>query len=333
MKRITRLLFCMLIGIGTSGLGVSSAELAKPPTQNAVKKSKDLSTQLAQAVALLDGYRGDGGDLEAAREMLDAILRKDPRYAPAHREYVRYFIMSGHTSYLNFQPGSLEAAEKSLNKALEINPNYAEAYVLAGHLYRMMRRPAEAKAALTKADALGTPDPWLQNNWADLLMDEGKYDEAMQRYNKVLDSGTPNKKAMGVAFEGLTSYYQKTGRLDDADATYKKSLAYEPGAWSHGNYAWFLLCSRDDYEAALPQIRQALKIMDYGVGEQTLVAVLHRKWAAQVLKGESGDAEMAEARAISPVSPLQSVVSFCGQGQAANAVQKAVMQQTNKLSY
>lgn len=164
-------------------------------------------------------------------------------------------------------------------------------------------RHQQALDALRTAEKLGTQDPWLQNNWADLLIDEGNYEAAASKYRKVIDSRTPNKKAKSAAFDGLINYYSGTGKLDETDQTYRKLLAFEPGsAWNYGNYARFLLCWKDDYDGAITRSRQALDIMDYGVGRYWLAAGLYRKWAQYVLHGDpgAGKAYFLEASAIYP---------------------------------
>jgi Tfp pilus assembly protein PilF len=166
-----------------------------------------------------------------------------------------------------------------------------------------MDRHNDAIVALKKAEKIGATDPWLQNNWADLLIDEGKYEEAAVRYHKVLESKTKNKKAMGSAFEGLTRYYRALGKLDQADEIYRKHIEYEPeAAWHYGNYGQFLLCDKDDYEQSIKQSRNALKIMDYGVGRYFLASALYRKWAQSVLSGapDSGQQYFIEAQEIYP---------------------------------
>lgn len=262
-----------------------------------------IADRLKHSIELLDGYRGDGAMLEAARAELESVLRADPRNAPAHREMARYFIMRGHVSYQRFQPGALEAAESSLTKAIKINPKYAEAYVLRGHLYRLMGRSQDAVRALETAEKIGTSDPWLQNNWADLLSDAGRYEDAAKRYRKVLASKTKNKKAMTVAYEGLIRYHRSVGQWDMVDQIYRDRIAYEPdAAWGYGNYAEFLLCYRDDPENAILRARQALRIMDYGVGRYWLAAGLYRKWAQGVLNDKPADVQrdLVEARALVP---------------------------------
>jgi Tfp pilus assembly protein PilF len=327
MKRKALLVVGMFLAFGTTGPTVCAAQCAKDGSTKSRSQSGPLADQMAQTVELLDAYRGDSATLSAARTTLEEIIKSDPQYVPAYREMARYFIMSGHISYLNFQPGSLEAAEKCLKIALDIDPRYAEAYVPEGHLYRLMKRSGDAKAALTAADQLGASDPWLQNNWADILIDEGRFDEAAQRYRRVIDSGTSNKKAMISAFEGLTSYYTRTGRPDEVDSLYKKQIAYEPDrAWTYGNYAQFLLCDRDDFDAAISRSRQALKLMDYGIGRTTLASSLYRKWADLTSRGEILEAAryLSEAKAFSSAPAEQIVRSLCGGTAALTAVRNAV---------
>jgi len=190
-----------------------------------------------------------------------------------------------------------------IKKALEIDPKYADACVLLGHVYQLMNRLGEGIAALEKAEKLGTTEPWLQLNWAAILIDQGKYEEAAKRYRKVIDSNTPNKKAMVSAFEGLSLYYESIGKLDEADKIYQKQIAFEPeAAWGYGNYAHFLLCQKDDYEKSIARSREALRIMDYGMGRYWLAAALYRKWAQSVNTGrpDTGAQYFAEAQAIYP---------------------------------
>lgn len=256
------------------------------------------------AVELLDGYRGNTSDLEVALTELSEVLNVYPRHAPSYREMARYSLMRGDNSSLPFSTGSMGAADAFVKKAIEINPNYAEAFVLRGHLFRLMDRHEDALAALRKAEALGTTDPWLQNNWADLLLDEGKFEEAARRYRKVIASETGNKKAMAAAIEGLVRYYTNVGNLDQADLMYRKGIEFEPkSAWGYGNYAQFLLCQRDDYESSIARSRQALSLMSYGVGRYWLAAALYRKWAAEFTSGGTsakGREYFLEAQAIYP---------------------------------
>ena len=198
--------------------------------------------------------------------------------------------------------------------------------MFAGHLYFAQHRTADAKAALSKAERLGTDDPWLQNNWADILLAEGKLDEAAARYKKVVASQTKNSKAMGAAIEGLIEYHQKLGETDQVDRLYQLAISREPqSAWQYGNYAGFLLCTQDNYELAITNARKALSLMNYGIARQALAAALYRKWAAEALGGNGAMAAQTkvEAAQLSVGSPVSVVGEFCGTGPALEAVDKA----------
>jgi len=289
----------------------------------------NLRANLEEVRSLLDSWQGDSSVLEEARTKLDSILLEHPDSAETHREYSRYHIMDAMVNSQNFKAESLKAAEESLNTALRLNPKYAEAYVLAGHLYLLEHDSTRARAALARADELGTKDPWLDLNWADVLKVEKKFDEAATRYKKVIASNTKNAKAMRAAYSGLVDCYLETGQLAEADKGYKQLIDYAPeSAWNHGNYASFLLCTKDDADAAIVEFRQALNLMDYGVALHGLAAALYRNWAKKVFFHviEKGDAspEYDEAKSLADGSPIQVVLGHCCSGPAVAFVSNVV---------
>lgn len=277
---------------------------------------------LAEAVALLDSWDGNPSVLQAARAQLDGILRADPAFAPAHREYVRYHIMNGYKSGRRVDPAALAAAEKSLNEALRLNPKDAQAYVLAGHLYFLQGRADDAMNALNKAKSIGTDDPWLALNTADILLTQGRTAEAAAHYESVVASGTRNGKAMTAAYSGLIRHYGKTGQFQKVDETYRRLIDYNPqSAWSYGNYGGFLLCTLDEAEAAIFQFRKALERMNYGVARSGLAAALHREAASTPAPGRA--ALLAEAQSLREGTPVEVVTGFCRSGPAVAAVTRA----------
>lgn len=314
----------VLISIFSSVTPITMAKT--PQAANHTEQQPRPTKTIREATALLDSWSGQEAVLIRAKGKLDAELRVNPNSAWAYREYARYFIMSGATVDGNVLPEYLAQADRALQKALTLKPNFAEAYLLEGHLYRLMGRLADAKAALEKAQTLGTNDPWLQNNWGDILVEEGNFDEAAKRYNKVLNGSNRNEKAIGHAYEGIIDCYIKTGQTDKADRTYRRAIAHDPHrAWTHGNYAAFLLCTRDDYESSVVQARQALKLMDYDEGHAVLGAALYRKWSAQIANGQqaAAAATYAEGESIDPNPPVVVVASMCGTGPALSAVLSA----------
>lgn len=263
------------------------------------------AAKLRHAAGLLDAYRGgETGPLEGARSELADVVKANPRYAPAWRELARYRMMSGHTNDGNFDPEALAAADGALAKAIENDPGYAAAYVLRGQLYRLMKRPADATAALEKAESLGSDDPWLHNNWADLLLDEGKFIEAGEHYRTVADNAAAPLKARLAATEGLIELYVGGGDLAHADDMFRRLVALEPGsARNHAAYAQFLLCQREDFEGAIARAREGLRVENQEATRYWLAAALYRRWAQAVVVDEkpaAGEASFAEAQAIFP---------------------------------
>ncbi len=322
----------MLLALAVVTVSLSTTCLAAED-QASGRRAADLSYKAAldEAVELIDSWRGDSSVLNTARAKLDGILRSNPKVAAAHREYARYHIMSGYIGGRSVAPASLIAAERSLNEALRLDPRYAEAYVLAGHLYFLQNRLPDALDALARAKAIGTSDPWLPLNTADVLIAQGKLDEAALNYQSVTTSGTKNSKAMMAAFSGLIRVYEKTGQFQNADETHKRKIAYEPqSAWPHGNYGAFLLCTKDDAEAAIVQFREALDRMNYGMARSGLAAALYRKWAMGAGGRQPADASalLREAQSLRTGAPADVVTSFCGDGPAVSAVLRATNQPT-----
>lgn len=282
--------------------------------------------RLARAETLLDAWGGEGDGLQDAKADLDRVLRDDPKSANAYRLYARFYLIDGHKFSEEFEPGTLEAAMGSLGKSLEIAPDYARAYVLQGHVFRLMGKPVQAGEALRKAEQLGTSDPWLHLNKAELLMDGNRQDEAFVHYKRVLaDNASPRTNS--AAQSGLIRYYKRTKRLDEADALYRSIIASDPGsAWSHGNYASFLLCWRDDADAAVVEAVKARQLMDYGIARLTHGAALYRQWASLALDGNKESAKpLAAARALVPHGPAAAIDEVCGGGVAVLPVLEAVL--------
>lgn len=304
-------------------ISIPFAYAGEAPNATQTLTQSQQQRDLEEAIVLLDNSKGDSVLLEEARTKLDGVLRSDPLNARAHREYVRYHIMDGYLSGDDVAPASLAAAERSLNRALEINPEYAEAFVLAGHLYFLQKRFDDAWSALRKAEEIGTTDPWLPLNMADLLVAERRLDEAQPHYEAVISSGTTNSKAMSAAFAGLIRVHQSAGRFEEQAETYRQQIAYEPeSAWPYGNYASFLLCRMDDAEAAIIQFRNALERMNYGMARSGLAAALYRKWIDEEPSDDT-DALLREAQRLRDGPPVQVVVSFCRRGPAVMAVLQA----------
>ncbi|VAW71005.1 hypothetical protein MNBD_GAMMA12-2020 [hydrothermal vent metagenome] len=271
------LIFIILLVASNTAL---SSSWISPIDNKYQKQAPALFEKFKTARELLNSYRGRQAKLYEAGKLLKEILYVAPEFAPAFREFGRLFIMGGHVNYDNFMKGSLASAESAILESIRIEPEYADSFVLLGHLYTKMNRISKARAALIKAEKIGTNIPWLHLNWADLLKKEGKYEDAMKRYQLIVNKGSSNRKAYSNALSGVTTMYMYFGQYSKANEGYKKEIEYEPeSAWNWGNYADFLLYTYKDADGAIDKGRKALSIMNYGMGRFTLACALYTKWA------------------------------------------------------
>jgi len=112
-------------------------------TPNSSTQIQTVQQQTDEAKALLSRYRGESEYLTQAKVMIDEVISIDKNYAPVYRELARYYLREGHIHSRKYRPGSLEAAENALKRAVEIDSKYADAYVLFGDLYYSMGRPMD----------------------------------------------------------------------------------------------------------------------------------------------------------------------------------------------
>lgn len=300
---------------------------ATPATDAASKSPVDerLESRLANVRDLIDEDR-----FELAGEELDKLVREYPKSAEVHRQYARQSLNAGYLTNSRYRPGSLRESLEHLARAIETEPDHAPSHTFQGRVFRLMKRPVEARAALEKADSIDTGDLWRQLYWGELLLVEGKHEQAEARFRKVLSSPDASDGQNEMATGGLLSYFTRTGRLDDADSLYRQRIEKGPAhQFKHGNYAAFLLCHRDDYDGAILQAVRAREIADYGVVRRTLAAALYRKWSAQVAEGELDQAgiTLGQAYNLAPPEPARVLVDACGGHRSMSEVLKA-MQKT-----
>lgn len=263
---------------------------------------------------MVEHVGGDSNLLEAARVEIERVLEQHPDSAEAHRRYARYHINEAMVTSAEFEPKGLARAAQALDRALELDPQAADTHLMRAEVFRLQRRLEDAKAALRRAEALGEDSAWVHLEWADLLFDEDKPEEALARCRAVEKAGRSFRDA---ADRCAIAPLWRLGRYDEVDRIYRAILARDPeSAWAHGNYARFLLCGRRDAEAAAEWAARALSLMNYGHARGTLAAALYRHWAELVNAGKSKEADAVWARAVAtaPGDPVAYVSSACDSG-------------------
>jgi len=187
-------------------------------------------------------------DLNKAEKILKNIIKKNDKYAPAHRELGRvYSIMGDHLS-----------AVESVNKSLHLEPDYADAYVLLGFEYLIFYKLDSAKSALERAEELGSKNPWLDLNYGFIYKREGDYESAFKRCEKVYNSNTNNLKAKTHSINCLITYYKEKKNYDAVNKYYKELITLDIYYFEkHIEYATFLLLQKN-FEGSIRESKALL---------------------------------------------------------------------------
>ena len=284
--------------------------------------------EVTRAAELVKSWQGDSSKLDDARAILTHELQVNPESAPALREQARLFMLEGYLFGTRYEPENLATAEKSLDKAIALAPNDPVAYLLRARIYANMERFEEASAALETAKEYGADDrDWLLAQ-ASVLIREGHLEESAVALGKVLKfkNTTPNQRL--EARNGIIQSLLVERKADEADKVYRDQLKDTPDdAWTHGNYASFLLCWRDDFDSSLGQVRAARQLLDYGQVRAVEMAALFRLWAQQTLDGNAAEAEKTWKRTgaerYANIVPI--VFDRCGGNRVTYAVLKAML--------
>lgn len=249
------------------------------------------SADLREASEAMDEWRGDPDAVAKMKAALERARQGMVETPALLREEARFVIIEAQSQARLSEPEAWVPAERKLRRALDLDPKYAPAHVLLGHLYVITRQPEKARAALERADELGSKDAWLDLNWSDLLRLEGNHADAIPRCRRVAKRRDITRKALEAAQTCLLGSYVATGKLDDADALHRERIeADAEDATVHADYARFLLCRRRDIDASTRVAAQSIRLGDQRWPSVVLAAALYTQWSED---HHAGDADAA----------------------------------------
>jgi tetratricopeptide (TPR) repeat protein len=138
------------------------------------------------------------GDPDKAKQNFETATRLNPGRSDAWYNYGVLLYMQKH----------FDDAEKAYLRALQINPDYAEAHNNLGAIYEQLGRLADAKKEFLAA-ITGRPDyPLPRFHLGRILVNEQKYDEAIQQLQRAL---TPEDDKTPVYVYALGATYARAG--------------------------------------------------------------------------------------------------------------------------
>lgn len=173
---------------------------------------------LADAILLLGSYGTIPmeGNVERIERHLNRALELDSTLGEAYASLAFFYGQTDRTP----------EAHAAFERAIELSPSYATAYHWYGLMLGGFRAyPQKATAMLKKAVELDPLSPIINMAYAGDLRDNGRFDEAIARLERVisLDSDFPN------VYVGMAEiFYEEYGKSDEALEWLGKAIALDP---------------------------------------------------------------------------------------------------------
>ncbi len=165
--------------------------------------------------------------------MLLNMLNEPAAAIPVLREAVKHHP-SDSVAHFNLgcallATNDLDGAETALRKTIELSGNYALAHFQLGNVLQRLRRPREAAEQFQQAAKLAPNDPTVQSNFAILVANSGKPDDALGILAKVLAAHP--KFALAHYGRGVALRHKKDE--DGWRAEFREAMALDPKQFNH----------------------------------------------------------------------------------------------------
>ncbi len=204
---------------GIQELEAAAAERHKQLEVHLAEMETRLDEPLEGTRAALESWRSEAtGVLEALRQQ-----HKEGQHAAqrAHDEEARELSARG---VLLFHQGSLEAAEVSFRRAVELRPDFAEAHNNLGLVQSRQGDDDAAVVSFEKAMACGEELPAALNNLGFLYHTQMRDAEAVEMFQKALEADP----GMALAFVNLGNAYHRQGHHAQALEAWRRALEIDP---------------------------------------------------------------------------------------------------------
>jgi tetratricopeptide (TPR) repeat protein len=160
------------------------------------------------AQAVFDGHR------TTRKQHLDELVKLHPRDKRAHFSLATYY--TGDLDYSN--------VIAHYKKALDFDKNYAPVLNQLGYIYMTLENWPEAEKVFKRQIEVLPNSPNPYDSYAEMLLRNGRYDEAIGQYQKAYE-----KSPLFVgAFTGIGVSYEHKGDYTKARESFQQQLAKAP---------------------------------------------------------------------------------------------------------
>lgn len=243
----------------------------------------------AKAQGLMDSYNGKTYMLREARRLLQKIVANNPESKYAYVGYGRLAYKSGYISSNKYVKKSLLRSIAYFKKAIQVAPRFVDAYYYATYSYIFSRQYDNAKKMVLQAKALAPDSGKIDILFGEIAEAEKDFTASI-KYAKSAINKNPLKKTRIDAYRLLKKGYVKQKKYDLAEKAYLMLIELEPdSAWAKGNYSYFLTKYLQEYDRAIEQGKQALQIMNYGMGRYVTGRAYYKKAKQLLWKNKNYD--------------------------------------------
>ncbi|MFZ2490289.1 MAG: hypothetical protein WA208_02280, partial [Thermoanaerobaculia bacterium] len=233
------------------------------------------------ALADLRQWQGDPAVLERARTAFTQLVNRDRNFPLGYVGLARTEYYAGFMRARTYDQGPLDKAWKYVNHALKLDPQCYDAHLASSYISMARGDYDIARDSLASAAEIDPASPRHTLAQAHLAEREEEVAESMRLARDVV-ARSQDPIDVRQARQILIGAYGLGGQLEEADAEHREILKLDPkGAWSHGNYAQFLL-ARDDIDGAVREAEAAVAITPYPIAVNTLARALliraRREW-------------------------------------------------------
>ena len=207
-----------ILGQKAMNANVISQGLLAPKIKNAFLRASELDPGNIEARQALYNYYVMapgimGGSDEKAFEQASAVVKLNP--------FRGYMMLANF--YNRVKKDSVEA-ERQIKKAIAAEPDRGNGYKQLGYLYMNRKRFADAYQQMQKYIELEPKNPDSYDSYADVLKEELKYDQAIEKYLYALSVD----KNYGASIFSLAECYELKGQKQRAKETLQWFLSVEP---------------------------------------------------------------------------------------------------------
>jgi tetratricopeptide (TPR) repeat protein len=156
----------------------------------------------------------------------------------------------------NIEINRLDAAERMLQKVIELKPDFANAWYSLGFIYMQQERYNEAIPMFEKSLEFNANDTDTLVNIGSILVKLNRPSEAEPYYIKAV-STNPNSNTIILNLARLLAQQRK---FRDARLLYEKILRSQPGLFSANRELAYLLLEEGRFEDALQQFSKAAQL-------------------------------------------------------------------------